>query len=69
MKEYVSPSAELIQFEDEKILTVSGCDCHYDIESHDLSSLDPSHDVECEAETGGAHENPFGVKAPLWTFG
>ncbi len=67
MKEYESPSAELITFSDEKILTKSGCDCHYDIESQSLQSQFP--EVECEAESGGAHENPFGVKAPLWTFG
>lgn len=67
MMEYESPKAELITFSDEKILTKSGCDCHYDVESQ---SLYPDRiDVECEAETGGAHENPFGVKAPLWTFG
>ena len=67
MMEYESPSAELITFSDEKILTRSGCDCHYDVENQNMY---PGYSTDyCEAETGGAHENPFGVKAPLWTFG
>lgn len=68
MKEYVSPSAEFIAFEDEKILTQSGCNCHYDITSNTMmiNGIQP----KCEfGESGGAIENPFGVSAPSWTFG
>lgn len=66
MGEYVSPKAELITFVNERIIAVSGCDCHYDITNHDMQI---GQSVPCEGESGGAHENPFGVKAPDWTFG
>lgn len=65
MKQYVSPKAELIVFQDEMITAVSGCDCHYDVSNQNLVS---GSEVQCEAESGGAHENPFGIKAPSWTF-
>ena len=66
MKQYVSPKAELIVFQYEMITAVSGCDCHYDITNQSLVS---GSTVACEGESGGAYENPFGIRAPSWTFG
>ena len=68
MREYVRPSAEMVTFVDEMIMTSdSGCNCHYDISSNTMVVNETT--VDCEAETGDASENPFGVDAPLWTFG
>ena len=66
MKEYVKPDVEVILFENEVFTGTSVCNCHYDINSNTLSigGVQP----ECEAETGGAGENPFGVDVPQWTF-
>lgn len=68
MKEYESPKVELISFSEERILTQSGCNCHYDVTSNQMmiGGVKP----ECGfGESGGAVENPFGVAAPDWTFG
>lgn len=68
MKKYESPSAELIKFETEMLMSVSGCNCHYDVTSNTMmvDGVTP----ECGfGETGHASENPFGVAAPNWTFG
>lgn len=69
MEKYVSPNAELITFEDEIIMAVSGqCNCHYDITSNTM--MVNGQKPECShGESGGAVENPFGVAAPDWTFG
>ena len=65
MGEYISPKADLIVFANERIITVSGCECHYDITQHNMAL---GGEVECDAESGGAHENPFGISAPDWRF-
>ena len=66
MKAYSHPSVELIEFAHEKIIALSGCDCFYNITNHDLNL---GGNVACEAESGGAIENPWGIKAPEWVFG
>lgn len=64
MKEYESPVAELIAFNNEKIITaVSGCNCFFNIETNNLG-IDG--DEGCAAMSGAAAENPFGVSAPEW---
>lgn len=67
MKQYMSPKAEIVVFQDEMIIAESGCDCSYDIENHNLQIEGTQ--VGCKAETGGAAENPFQIIAPQWTFG
>ena len=67
MKQYYRPSIDLITFTGEKIMTQSGCNCHFDITSNTMMINGGRPD--CQAESGHASENPFGVSAPLWTFG
>lgn len=68
MKQYYRPSIELIAFVGEKIMTQSGCNCHYDITSNTM--MIEGRKPECKfGESGHASENPFGVSAPQWTFG
>ena len=69
LKEYESPKADLIVFENEVLqwATISGCNCHYDITSNQM--MIDGKIPECElGEFGHAHENPFGVAAPNWNF-
>ena len=66
MKEYVSPTVELITFSDEKVLTASGCNCQFSGYDEVIDTLNPEYDPDCEAVTGHASENPYGVPAPKW---
>ena len=66
LKEYISPCAELIVFADEKIMTASGCNCQFSGYDQIVDVNDPRYDEDCEAVSGGAIENPYGIPAPQW---
>lgn len=40
MKEYVTPNAELVEFENEKIITASGCRCQIEDSDHDFGTCE-----------------------------
>lgn len=69
MKEYVRPSLELVEFDNDITMTdigESGCNCHMDANN---ASMAPGASTNCSGVTGHASENPFHVNAPDWEWG
>ena len=52
MKIYVSPDAELIEFEGEKVIATSGCNCYFDRWNNSATDLNSG----CEGESDDASE-------------
>ena len=67
MKGYISPTAELIIFEnDMRMYLQSGCDCQWSGYDNVVNVEDPNYDEDCTASSGHASENPYSIDAPAW---
>ena len=70
MREYESPKAEMIEFEQEMVMGQSGCNCQYwqttNNELYDEEADDYYWAPGCEGRSAHASENTMNVPAPNW---
>lgn len=69
MREYKSPSVELITFSDDMVMVTSNCNCRYDGYDEVVTPGAPGYDEECGAASWHASENPWNIPAPEYGQG